>query len=185
MCGQELVFREAISVGADIATILSPLVYVFITVFAWVKFWPDIIRQKRLENAKGNSWKVLGQIDDAEEAIRALFLANKERECNERQNQKRADVIAALRSLSTGLLTLQGLTPDFSDQRDWFDQVFYKYEELFLAVRGGEMDSSSASVDLLMKLGETPFSQEGPKFEKLEELKKSVAAIAGLYHTGL
>ena len=168
---------------SDFCKIISTLAVVITTIialFASFRFWPNFIRQKRLENANGNSWKVLEQIDRAEKAIEELFLANRRRD-PETQKQKQADVITALRALSTGLLALKGLTPDFSDQRDWLNQTI----EFYSTLMEGEMVPSSASVDLLQKLGETPLDKDGPKFVKLEKLKRSVADIANLSHKGL
>ena len=178
-------WREISGIAADWASIGGFLLALIVTIAGALFYWPRFMRQKRLENANENAWRVLELLDDAEEPINSLFWAYKNRKDNSEQFTLQKNAILSLRRLLTGLFVLQKTTSQMQGHIDWLAAAIKAHQVRTRSIRNGNKAAHSGSTDLLDDLGIGSFSAEEPNFTKFEELRQLVASVAGLYHQNL
>lgn len=176
---------ELAQVAISIANLLLVLT---IALSGWFYFWPRFIRQKRIENANENSWRVLKILDAAEEASISLFWAFNMRKSDEEQHLLQKNTITALKNLRTGFLVLKETTPEIKEHLNELDRILHAHQNRIVTVKSNQRRPYSASIDLLGdlqllgNLNEGPYTHKEPDLVKFEELRTLIASIAGLYH---
>lgn len=171
-----MTWSEIFSIGANIAAIIGVLLVLTGLPFFWQRF----LRQKRIENANENSWKVLELLDVAEESINSLFWRFKASKPDGEQFEFQKNVFASVKKLRTGLMVLHGTAPGIADHLKWLESAIKAHEARMRAVRNNEMRAYRASIDLLEDLATGSYVSREPNLVKFEELRQLITSIAGL-----